>query len=50
MREYMVKESTQKFKDYYESDAEEIKSFEYLDNLINRDRIRFMEIFEDFTI
>jgi hypothetical protein len=50
MREYMAKEGTQQFRDYYESDAEEIKSFEYLDNLTNRDRIRFMEVFEDFTI
>jgi hypothetical protein len=50
MREYMAKEGTQQFRDYYESDAEEIKSFEYLDNLTNRDRIRFMEIFEDFTV
>ena len=50
MREYMAKEGIQQFRDYYESDAEEIKSFEYLDNLTNRDRIRFMEIFEDFTV
>jgi hypothetical protein len=49
MREYMVKEGVQQFRDYYESDSEELKSFEYLDNLTNRDRIRFMEIFEDFT-
>ena len=50
MREYMVKEGTQQFRDYYESDAEVIKSFEYLDNLSNRDRIRFMEVFDDFSV
>ena len=49
-REYMVKEAVQQYKDYYEDDAEEQKFFEYLDNLPNRDQIRFMEIFEDFTI
>jgi len=49
-REYIVKESVQQYKDYYESDAEEQTFFEYLDNLPNRDRIRFMEVFEDFTV
>jgi hypothetical protein len=48
-REYVVKESVAQYKDYYESDAEEGSFFEYLDNLSNRDRIRFMEIFEDFA-
>lgn len=46
----MVKEGLQQYRDYYESDAEEIKSFEYLDNISNRDRIRFMEVFDDFTV
>ena len=46
----MVNESIQQYKDYYESDAEEATFFEYLDNLPNRDKIRFMEIFEDFTV
>jgi hypothetical protein len=41
----MVKEGVQQFRDYYESDQEEIKDFEFLDNLSNRDRIRFMEVF-----
>lgn len=50
MREYMANESLQQYRDYYESDAEEQRSFEYLDNLDNRSRIRFMEIFEDPTI
>lgn len=46
----MVREGVQQFKDYYESDKEEAEFFEYLENLSNRDRIRFMEIFEDFTV
>ena len=45
----MVREGLQQFRDYYESDAEEQQSFEYLDNLSTRDRIRFMEIFQDFS-
>jgi len=49
-REYMVNESVQQFKDYYESDAEEQGFFEYLDNYTNRDKIRMMEVFEDFTV
>jgi hypothetical protein len=48
-REYMVAEALQQYRDYYEDDATEAAAFEYLDNLSNRDRIRFMEIFEDFT-
>lgn len=50
IREYMVKEGVQQYRDYYESDAEEQGFFEYLDNLTNRDRIRFLECFEDFTV
>lgn len=46
----MVQEAVQQFKDYYEDDAEEAGFFEYLENLSNRDQIRFMEIFEDFTV
>lgn len=49
-REYMAKEGVQQYRDYYESEAEEQGFFEYLDNLPNRDRIRFMECFEDFTV
>jgi len=49
-REYMVNESIQQYKDYFESDAEEEGFFEYLDNYTNRDKIRMMEIFEDFTV
>ena len=44
-REYMLKESLQQYKDFYESDDEEQSFFEYMDNLTNRDKIRFMEIF-----
>lgn len=46
----MVTEAIQQYKDYYESDAEEQQFFEYLDNVPNRDKIRFMEIFEDYTV
>ena len=49
IREYMVKEGVQQYRDYYETDSEEQGFFEYLDNMANRDRIRFMELFEDFT-
>jgi hypothetical protein len=48
-REYMVKESLAQYRDYYESDAEEQQFFQYMDNLSNRDKIRFSEIFKDFT-
>lgn len=48
-REYMVKESIQQYRDYYETDKEEQSFFDYMDNLPNRDKIRFMEIFEDHT-
>jgi hypothetical protein len=50
IRDYMAREGVQQYRDYYEDDAEEQSFFEYLDNLPNRDRIRFMEVFEDFTI
>jgi len=50
IREYMLNEGLQQYRDYYESDAEEQKAFEFLDNLDNRGRIRFMEVFEDYTI
>lgn len=50
MREYMLKEGVQQYRDYFESDSEEQKAFEYIDHLDNRGRIRFMEIFEDYTI
>jgi len=46
----MLRESLQQYKDYYESDAEEKGFFEYLDNMSQRDQIRMIEVFEDFTI
>jgi hypothetical protein len=49
-REYMVNEAIEQYKDYYASDAEESQFFEYPDNLPNRDKIRFMEIFDDHTV
>ncbi len=50
IREYMVKEGVQQYRDYYESDSEEQKAFEYIDQLDNRGRIRFMEVFDDYTV
>ena len=49
-REYMAKEGVQQYRDYYEDAPEELAFFEYLDNLSNRDQVRFMEIFNDYTI
>ena len=49
-REYMVGEAVQQYQDFYETDEEEQPFFEYMGNLTNRDKIRFMEIFEDFTV
>ena len=48
-REYIAKEGVQQYRDYYEDAAEEHGFFEYLDNLSNRDQIRFMECFTDYT-
>ena len=45
----MVQEALQQYHDYYESDREEQSFFDYFENLANRDKIRFTEIFEDFT-
>jgi hypothetical protein len=50
IREYMVEEALLQYKDYYESDEEEHPFFEYIDELPHRDRIKFIEMFEDFTI
>lgn len=49
-REYMVDEAIHQYKDYYESDEEEQAFFEYLENFTNRDKIRMMEIFEDWSV
>jgi len=48
-REYIVKESLNQYKDYYETDSEELPFFEFIDNITNRDKIRFMEVFKDYT-
>jgi hypothetical protein len=46
----MVTESIQQFKDYYETDDEEHDFIsEYMESFSNRDQIRFMEIFKDYT-
>lgn len=50
IRDYIVSESLQQYKDYYESDREEQPFLEYFDNLTNRDKIRFSEIYEDYTM
>jgi hypothetical protein len=50
IRKYMYDEAVQQYKDYYESDPEEQGFFEYVDELPARDRIKFVEIFDDFTI
>jgi hypothetical protein len=49
LREYMVTESLQQYRDYYESDSEEQQFFQYMDNMSNRDKIRFAEVFKDYT-
>jgi hypothetical protein len=50
-REYIAKEAYLQYKDYYESDAEEQRFFEFMDGgMTNRDKIRFMEIFKDYTV
>lgn len=36
-REYMINEGIQQYRDYFEDDPEEIRFFEYLENLSNRD-------------
>lgn len=45
IRDYIVSESLQQYRDYYESDREEQGFLEYFDNIPNRDKIRFSEIF-----
>jgi hypothetical protein len=46
----MINESVQQYKDYYETDAEEQSFFEYMQNLSNRDKLRFNEVFHDPTL
>lgn len=47
-REYMVKESLQQYRDYYETDGEEIGFLQYMGDMTNRDKIRFSENFDDY--
>ena len=48
-REYMVKESLQQYRDYYETDNEEVGFMQYMEDMTNRDKIRFSENFHDYT-
>jgi hypothetical protein len=50
LREYMYEEGMQAFKDYFESDEEEYSFFEYCNELPGRDRIKFIDIYEDHTV
>jgi len=50
VKEYMLEESLHQYRDYFESDDEETEFLAYLEELPARDRIKFIEIFEDFTI
>lgn len=50
IREYMLKEAELQYRDYYESDEEEQSFFEYFDKMTYRDKIRFIEVFEDYTL
>lgn len=45
----MVEEALQQYKDYYESDEEEQRNFELLDNLTPRDKLRMIEVFTDYS-
>jgi len=45
----MYNEGILQYMDYFSSDEEEIKASEFMRNLDNRSRIRFMEVFEDHT-
>ncbi|CAI2358834.1 unnamed protein product [Moneuplotes crassus] len=50
IRDYMYEESLHQYKDYFESDDEEADFFEYMEELPARDRIKLIEIFEDYTV
>ena len=50
IRNYMVGEAMSQYHDYYETDGEEQEFFEFMENMPARDRIRFVEIFEDYTV
>ena len=49
-REYIAQEAQLQYRDYYESEPEERGFFEFMDTgMTNRDKIRFMELYEDVT-
>ena len=48
-REYIVEEALLQYRDYYETDKEECVFFQFMDNMTNRDKIRFMDVFRDYT-
>jgi len=50
LRDYMLAESVQQYKDYYEDDPAERQFFAYFDKMSTRDNIRFMELFEDHSV
>lgn len=50
LRHYALSEGVQQFRDYYESDAEEQEFFQFMDNLPERDKIRFIDCFQDETV
>ena len=50
LRRYALEEGVQQYRDYYESDGEEEEFFQYMQNLSERDRIRFVECYEDSTV
>ena len=45
---YVTDEGFQQFKDYYESDQEERPFFEYYNEISERERLRFAEVYENF--
>jgi hypothetical protein len=49
-RKWMVEEAIQQYRDYYEDDEEEQRFFEYFGNITERDQIRFLEIFNDYSV
>lgn len=49
-RDYMLEEAITQYKDYFESDDEEQPFFEYIDELPNRDKLKFMDVYEDYTV
>ena len=46
----MVKEALQQYRDYYETDNEAVGFMQYMEDMTNRDKIRFSENFYDYTV